>query len=49
MSYKIRKGFRIIILIIIFPIVVEFINFFARFLMQGGRILGTIIRIIMSF
>lgn len=49
MSYKIKNGIKIVSLIIVFPLVMELLCFLGEFLMQIGRIFGTIIRIIMSF
>lgn len=49
MSYKIKNGIKIVSLIIVFPVIMELLCFIGKFIMQIGRIFGTIIRIIMSF
>ena len=48
MSVKIKKTFKILLGIIMFPVLISCFDYTIKLIMQMGRIVGTIIRIIMD-
>lgn len=48
MSTKVKKAFKTILFILMFPVMIMLLGYVSEFILQLGRIVGTIIRIIMN-